>query len=91
MKVKGAEWMQEAACRDMDVNLFFSGERQREARAVCVVCPVRAECLSYAVDNSIHHGTWGGAYERRILRAYQLAQQSATSALRAPLARSNSR
>ena len=51
-------WQDEAACRGRDVVLFFGpdGERQpereireRKAKAVCAACPVRAECLTYAV------------------------------------------
>ena len=52
-------WQDEAACRGREVVLFFGpdGERQpereireRKAKAVCAGCPVRAECLTYAVS-----------------------------------------
>ncbi len=52
-------WQDEAACRGKEVVLFFGpdGERQpereireRKAKAVCNACPVRAECLTYAVS-----------------------------------------
>jgi WhiB family redox-sensing transcriptional regulator len=61
-------WQDRAACRDMDV-LFFGpdGEprpereiREAEAKKVCVSCPVRRQCLDYALGNSIKHGIWGG-------------------------------
>ena len=42
------------------------------ARRMCAGCPVRAECLEYALLHRIPQGVWGGASERerrRILRA----------------------
>jgi WhiB family transcriptional regulator, redox-sensing transcriptional regulator len=65
-------WQDEAACRGRDVVLFFGpdGERQpereireRKAKAVCTACPVRAECLTYAVSRPEKYGTWGGLNE----------------------------
>jgi WhiB family transcriptional regulator, redox-sensing transcriptional regulator len=65
-------WQDEAACRGRDVVLFFGpdGERQperetreRKAKAVCNSCPVRAECLTYAVSRPEKYGTWGGLNE----------------------------
>jgi WhiB family transcriptional regulator, redox-sensing transcriptional regulator len=62
-------WQARAACAGMDPQLFFApdGERpqQREireakAKAVCALCPVRAQCLDYALRTSIKHGIWGG-------------------------------
>jgi len=75
------EWMKEGACRDMDPDLFFPerGESTREAKAVCQECPVRVDCLTYALENSIKHGIWGGLSERerhRIRR--QLNQRRAS-------------
>ncbi len=58
-----------AACRGMDALLFFGpdGEpraereiREAKAKAVCAPCPVQAQCLDYALGNSIMHGIWGG-------------------------------
>src|SRR5260221_890582 len=65
-------WQDDAACRGMDVVLFFGpdGERQperdireRKAKAVGAACPVRAECLGYAVSRPEKYGTWGGLNE----------------------------
>jgi WhiB family transcriptional regulator, redox-sensing transcriptional regulator len=65
-------WQDVAACRGKQVVLFFGpdGERQpereireRKAKAVCAACPVRAECLSYAVSRPEKYGTWGGLNE----------------------------
>lgn len=65
------DWQSRAACRDEDPELFFPvsdmgpGARQAEqARSVCARCPVRAECLGYALDNGLDHGVFGGTTER---------------------------
>ena len=62
-------WQDRAACVGKDAELFFGpdGERPQDqeireakAAAVCTRCPVRAQCLEYALANSIKHGIWGG-------------------------------
>lgn len=69
-------WGPLAACKDEDSELFFPvsdlgpGARQTaQAKAVCARCPVRSECLGYALDNGLDHGVFGGttAKERRRL------------------------
>lgn len=64
--VATATWKAQGACRDVDPRLFFPerGESTREAKAVCAGCPVRAECLEYALDQHEHFGIWGGTSER---------------------------
>lgn len=60
-------WMARAGCRGVDPELFFPerGEPGSKAKAVCwTLCPVRAECLAYALDNGEKFGVWGGASER---------------------------
>jgi WhiB family redox-sensing transcriptional regulator len=67
------EWMNEARCRGTRPTEFFpsDGVGVESAQRVCATCPVRLECLEYALTNRIEHGVWGGASERerrRILR-----------------------
>jgi WhiB family redox-sensing transcriptional regulator len=71
MKRMISDWPSQAACRDEDPELFFPvsemgpGARQAaQAKAVCARCPVRAECLEYALDNGLDHGIFGGLTER---------------------------
>ncbi len=72
-------WPDKAACRGLDVQLFFGAEeeqpserdfREARAKAVCESCPVRRECLDYALENSLRYGIWGGLDEdeRRLER-----------------------
>jgi WhiB family redox-sensing transcriptional regulator len=59
------DWGERALCRSADPEeLFVEGAAQHRAKALCTGCPVRLECLSYALDNRIEHGIWGGATER---------------------------
>lgn len=65
------DWQAHGACQGADPNVFFPNNgAAHAAKAVCAVCPVRAECLDYALDNNEQFGVWGGATveERRRLR-----------------------
>jgi WhiB family transcriptional regulator, redox-sensing transcriptional regulator len=71
------DWREHASCRDADPDLFFpvgtTGAALRqidEAKLICQVCPVRAPCLAWALENGVGSGVWGGATEeeRRVLR-----------------------
>lgn len=65
-------WMAAAACIDHDPELFFpeQGGTTRPAKAICDLCPVKAECLDYALRWRIKFGVWGGAttFERSKMR-----------------------
>ena len=70
-------WLDYAACRDSDPDLFFPatdvspGRAQVEAaKKVCRPCPVKGTCLSRALDYGPEAGIWGGTTEaeRRRLR-----------------------
>jgi WhiB family redox-sensing transcriptional regulator len=65
-----ASWQSRAACLDCDPDLFFpiapSGpalQQMEQAKAVCTRCPVRRECLQYALATRQVHGVWGGTSE----------------------------
>lgn len=55
-------WREFGACLDHDPDLWFpdQGHDSREARLICADCPVRAECLDYAVRANELWGIWGG-------------------------------
>ena len=59
------DWTTRAACRTSDPDeLFVTGAAQNRAKAVCLGCPVRTECLGDALDNRVEFGVWGGMTER---------------------------
>ena len=67
------DWMARSRCRQVDPDQFFPerGASPRDALAVCRSCPVRWECLQYALDNDEQFGVWGGLSEtdrRRVKR-----------------------
>jgi WhiB family redox-sensing transcriptional regulator len=35
-----------------------------EAKAVCAACPVRIDCLGYALETGQDAGVWGGTSEK---------------------------
>jgi WhiB family redox-sensing transcriptional regulator len=74
-------WQHLAACRGEDSTYFFApsyferraekNAREAVAKAICSRCPVRDECLEYALRTRDNHGIWGGMNEmerRAILR-----------------------
>jgi WhiB family redox-sensing transcriptional regulator len=59
------EWTTAAACSGSDPDsLFVQGAAQNRAKAICMGCPVRTECLADSLDNRIEFGVWGGMTER---------------------------
>lgn len=67
------EWEREAACRDLDINRWFSRDPDdlAYAKGVCAVCPVRVPCGDFALSSRLaQHGVWGGLDEdeRRAMR-----------------------
>jgi hypothetical protein len=71
------DWRHRAACRDADPEIFFPvattgpalARQEAAALAYCARCPVRAQCLAFALD-ALPYGIAGGMTEdrRRTLR-----------------------
>lgn len=66
------EWMLHAACRNVDPELFYPdrGGPATAAKHVCAGCPVKTNCLDYALARGDNHGIYGGLnpWERHQLR-----------------------
>jgi WhiB family redox-sensing transcriptional regulator len=66
-------WQVDAACRGPQAVAFFPPShperkderlsRESRAKSICAACPVRVECLAYALDIREVHGIWGGLTE----------------------------
>lgn len=70
------DWLLFAACADEDPELFFpithggpAVAQTERAKAVCAGCPVRDECLAWALEAGMDYGIFGGrtADERRAI------------------------
>lgn len=72
------EWIGQARCGDSrdDVHYPTGAEESPQyirqvaaAKQECARCPVRTECLTYALEQGEDHGIWGGTTpaERRAL------------------------
>jgi WhiB family redox-sensing transcriptional regulator len=68
-------WLPAAACfGDPDPDAWFADVREKarveHALATCAGCPVRVQCLDFAMRIGAQYGTWGGLTEQQ--RAEQL-------------------
>lgn len=60
------EWRGRAACAKVDPDLFtgpFGLNGVRRAKGVCQGCPVRLNCLEFALETAETFGIWGGLTE----------------------------
>ena len=59
-------WQERAACFvEPDVFFPISEEEAGPALAFCGACPIREECLSWALKNGERYGVWGGTTEQQ--------------------------
>lgn len=77
MNFRNMTWRDDAACRDDDTSIFFPDREADVARAVaiCATCPVRDDCLEFALRTRQVDGVWGGLTEpeRRRVRRRRMA------------------
>jgi WhiB family redox-sensing transcriptional regulator len=78
-------WADQALCAQADGDAWFPerGRTATLARRICAACPVRAQCLDYALSGAdtwggISNGIWGGTTPRE--RAELRRQQKAAAA-----------
>ena len=59
-------WQEEGICQSVDPEAWFpeKGGNNREAKAICLSCPVVDECLEYALSRGERFGIWGAKSER---------------------------
>ncbi|MFF4836330.1 WhiB family transcriptional regulator [Streptomyces sp. NPDC001315] len=80
------DWADRGLCRAQAEQMFAEGTAQNEAKVVCVKCPVRLDCLAYALDHREEYGVWGAMTdrERRALLRRHPAVTSWAEVFRAP-------
>jgi WhiB family redox-sensing transcriptional regulator len=62
-------WMLDGSCRGSDPDMWYTDRDtdQRQAIAVCTSCPVRVDCLGWALTHEEgRHGIWAGYSERKL-------------------------
>jgi len=62
------EWQERAACRGLQLKMFFHSHHERGphpaapgGKAVCHRCPVISECRQHALRVQEPYGIWGGS------------------------------
>lgn len=62
----GEDWWDRAACLGAPDEAFFPerGGSTYEAKKLCKICPVKGECLEYALEGNEAWGVWGGLSEK---------------------------
>lgn len=77
---KSDDWRNRALCDGVPIEVFFPSNSRGQteqptdtAKQLCGECPVRDDCLDYALTNNEQYGVWGGLdeYERAKLRRQQ--------------------
>jgi len=62
-------WRDNALCKEIGVDMFFAdtetgvktqANKNKLAKEMCSKCKVQSACLSYALNNEINYGIWGG-------------------------------
>jgi hypothetical protein len=80
------DWMA-AGCRTADPEEWYPEGSSRPSKAVqriCADCPIRAECLAWALERDERFGVWGGAtpadrtHVRRVLGALDRKDSQST-------------
>jgi WhiB family transcriptional regulator, redox-sensing transcriptional regulator len=78
------EWMAEALCGQTGIDdgtwYPLKGGSTRPAKALCRRCPVRAECLDYALAHDERFGVWGGLSEQERHQLKQLTNRKTLEA-----------
>jgi WhiB family transcriptional regulator, redox-sensing transcriptional regulator len=78
--IRPPEWMIDGLCAQVDPEAFFpeKGGQTKPAKSICNGgCPVKAECLAYALERGERFGIWGGLSERERRKLERAAEVAA--------------
>jgi WhiB family redox-sensing transcriptional regulator len=69
------EWRQNAACKGTPTEDFFTFESKvvDKIKKVCETCPVKKDCLQFALTNDISWGVYGGMTSRERNKTFKHA------------------
>lgn len=69
-------WEKDAACKDSPTSMFYA-DTVTYAKAVCATCPVKQQCLAFALDVGERFGVWGGLSEQERAKLRNKQRKSA--------------
>lgn len=64
-----SDWRDDSACRTRDPGTYFAerGRLSPNSTEACTTCPVRDQCLQFAIDSPWEpYGVWGGKQAKEI-------------------------
>lgn len=64
--MRGYAWLEHAACRGLDPDLFFPADGRKvttAAKLICAACPVAGPCAEWA-EATGSSGVWAGKARR---------------------------
>jgi WhiB family redox-sensing transcriptional regulator len=73
------DWQKDAECSKPSnkekIEYFFSKKpsEKYEAKNLCFECPVRKECMQWALEHRMIYGIWGGKDEIEVRRALSVS------------------
>jgi hypothetical protein len=79
MAIEDTNWQSESLCAKKEnehmIEWFFSEEPEEKyaAKNLCFSCPVRKDCIKYALEQKEIWGVWGGKDEVDIRRALSVS------------------
>jgi WhiB family redox-sensing transcriptional regulator len=87
---KSLRWQKDAECAKPEnkhyIDWFFSKEFEKkyQAKNLCFSCPVRSECLQWALEHRQIWGVWGGKDEVELRRALSVSHEGEETKRRRP-------
>lgn len=80
---RAASWMEFALCQEVGGDLWHPDEGEGQTYAtnraikICNACPVKEQCLDYAMENNEILGVWGGTTPSERKRMRKALRESA--------------
>ena len=84
-------WRKDSACIGKPASLFYPTDdveidsrlSNKVAKGICATCPVKAQCLRWALDHRENYGIWGGL-DPKERRAYAKEMRGEETRRRGP-------
>jgi len=71
-------WQADADCIGMPGHVFFpaAGSKALAAKKICHGCPVKSECLGFALSDPDIVGIWGGTSHSQRISAHKMIERT---------------